>query len=81
MKGNRNRIVLSGLPEGHFSEQFTLENAVFARENPFDIYGGEVEAFVEGDRTGNVFAFGDDIIVKLRLRRTGILQRRDIHTR
>lgn len=55
MKGNRNRIVLSGLPEGHFSEQFTLENAVFARENPFDIYGGEVEAFVEGDRTGNVF--------------------------
>ena len=30
---------------------------------------------------GNVFAFGDDIIVKLRLRRTGILQRRDIHTR
>lgn len=66
MKGNKNRLVLSGLPQGHFSEQFALEDAVFARENPFDLYGGSVEALVEGERTGNVF--------KIEIRLTGFVK-------
>lgn len=48
-------LALNTLPEGEFSEQFNLDRAFLAQENPFGLLGGELSVTVEGVRTGDKF--------------------------
>lgn len=54
-KEGRFRLHLKDIPQGNFEESFSLEDAFFADRGQFDLFGGEVNVFVSGTRTGDVY--------------------------
>lgn len=51
----RFRVQLNRLPQGDFEQDFQLEDDFLSREEAFDLLGGEVQVYLEGTRSGDLY--------------------------